>query len=87
MGYGLRFPILSSSNWKQIQNHLLTYFQDNPTFNKWQILVTDCHPSIEYDELSTLSNYKKYYDVDLTLPTILVIGSESTGVSHEVSSF
>lgn len=43
MGYGLRFPVLPS-NWNQIANHLSTYFQHNEEFNKWQVLVTDCHP-------------------------------------------
>jgi tRNA G18 (ribose-2'-O)-methylase SpoU len=76
MAYGLRYPVLATQ-WTEIPS-LFSLFSDMlPKEQQFQILITDCD--------SNEGNLQSYYHIDFTKPTILVIGSEATGVSPEVS--
>lgn len=84
MAYGMRYPLLSTT-WDSLPSYLIEYClqcaRKSESSQSFQVLITDCQPQNNPQKL-----VEKYYDVDLTIPTLLVIGSEAFGVSPEVDS-
>lgn len=76
MAYGLRYPVLTTQ-WTEVPS-LFSLFSGMLSKNQqFQVLITDCDSSEE--------SRQSYYHIDFTKPTVLIIGSEATGVSSEVS--
>jgi tRNA G18 (ribose-2'-O)-methylase SpoU len=76
MAYGLRYPILTAQ-WTDIPSLFTSLSEILSNQRQFQVLITDCD--------SNERNLQNYFHIDFTKPTVLIIGSEATGVSPEVS--
>lgn len=66
-GVNLHFPVIECK-WAKAPSVLATLFNDKP----FQVIIADCEASSA-----------KYVDMDYRQPTVLVVGSESAGVSTQ----
>eukprot|EP01038_Epipyxis_sp_PR26KG_P015947 gene15947-21640_t len=92
MGLVLKMPIIETNSWDENMNLLLN--SDNNSDNNslhYQILLADAHDedemNIDNNNNNNDNNFKRnvpYYNMDYQKPTVIVIGSEASGISKEV---